>query len=217
MACGSVLQQLIEFDHQARLRSGSRFLFGTDEAGRGPLAGPVVAGAVLVLDTSFTCVIGDSKKLSARQRETAFAEIHARCLVGVAAVSEKIIDEINILKASHLAMSEAVKDLLSRVPQELRLEMDKPNAGVLLVDGNLFKGDVPFRAGCVVKGDSKSLAIACASIVAKVTRDHLIEEYDKVYPQYGFKKHKGYPTAAHRAAIKQHGLLPIHRKTFTVS
>ncbi len=197
---------MIEFD-KAKAVNGFRFIFGVDEAGRGPLAGPVVAAAVFLKDTAFKCRVGDSKVLSEAQREKAFVEIHERAVVGVGIMSEIVIDEVNILRATHLAMSAAVKDLASHVAA---LKGDVK----ILIDGNFYQGDIPYKVECVVKGDAKSMAIACASIVAKVTRDRIMCEYDKVYPQYGFKGHKGYPTSAHRAAIRIHGLSPIHRKTF---
>ena len=197
--------ELIEFDKAKA--SGFRFLFGIDEAGRGPLAGPVVAAAVFLKDTGFTCRVGDSKALSEAQREKAFIEIHERAVVGVGIVSETIIDEVNILRATHLAMTAAVKDLASHVPHQ-------SGDVKILIDGNSYQGDIPYKVECVVKGDAKSMAIACASIVAKVTRDRIMYDYDKIYPQYGFKGHKGYPTSAHRDAIRAHGLSVIHRKTF---
>ena len=196
---------LIEFDKAKA--NGFRFFFGVDEAGRGPLAGPVVAAAVLIKDTGFTCRVGDSKALSEAQREKAFREIHQRALVGVGIMSETVIDEVNILRATHLAMTAAVKDLASRLsPGDREVKV--------VIDGNSYQGDIPYKVECVVKGDAKSMAIACASIVAKVTRDRIMCAYDQVYPQYGFKAHKGYPTEAHRDAIRVHGLSLIHRKTF---
>ena len=117
------------------------------------------------------------------------------------------IDRLNILRATHLAMTAAVKDLASRLsPGDREVKV--------VIDGNSYQGDIPYKVECVVKGDAKSMAIACASIVAKVTRDRIMCAYDKVYPQYGFKGHKGYPTEAHRDAIRAHGLSLIHRKTF---
>lgn len=207
---------LIEFDIQARSRNGSRFLFGVDEAGRGPLAGPVVAAAVCLRTTDFTVRVGDSKKLSPRQRDKAFDEIQTRAWVGVGIMDAAVIDEINILKATHLAMTVAVKDLVARMPEDMTGKQDFVSSVAVLIDGNSYKGDILYRIGTVVAGDDKSLSIACASIIAKVTRDRLIEEYDVLYPQYGFKGHKGYPTKAHAEAIRTHGFCPIHRRTFRV-
>lgn len=207
-------RKLIDFD-KAKAGDGFRFLFGVDEAGRGPLAGPVVAAAVLIRDENFTCRVGDSKALSEAQREKAFLEIHERAVVGVGIMSETVIDEVNILRAAHLAMTAAVKDLDSRLRNFASRTCEVAAGDVkVLIDGNSYQGDIPYHVECVVKGDAKSMAIACASIVAKVTRDRMMYEYDKVYPQYGFKGHKGYPTEAHREAIRVHGLSPIHRKTF---
>ncbi|MFH0754863.1 MAG: ribonuclease HII [Candidatus Omnitrophota bacterium] len=200
-------QGLWEFDKTKA--DGFRFVFGVDEAGRGPLAGPVVAAAVCLRATDFSTRAGDSKVLSEHQREKAFVQIHERALVGIGIIDQTVIDQINILRASHLAMAMAIKDLAGR--------MDSSAVTVkVLVDGNSFHGDIPYKIECIVKGDAKSLSIACASIVAKVTRDRIMADYDKIYPQYGFLKHKGYPTQGHREAIKKFGLSPIHRKTFRV-
>ncbi len=196
---------LLRFDEAKAV--GFRFLFGVDEAGRGPLAGPVVAAAVCVRDPAFDCRIGDSKLLTRAQRERAFALIHVNAFVGVGVVSEAVIDEINILRAAHLAMTMAVLDLVPRVAA--------PQAGIkVLIDGNSYEGDIPHTVECVVKGDSKSFAIACASIIAKVTRDRMMDEYDALYPQYGFAAHKGYPVPAHYDALRKCGPAPIHRKSF---
>ncbi|MBF0331651.1 MAG: ribonuclease HII [Candidatus Omnitrophica bacterium] len=198
---------MIEFDKTKA--NGFRFVFGVDEAGRGPLAGPVVAAAVHLCDINFSSRVGDSKVLSERQREKAFGEIHQHACVGVGVISETVIDQINILRASHLAMTVAVQDLSARMDTSLGLVK-------VLIDGNSYQGDIPYKIECVVKGDAKSFVVACASIVAKVTRDRMMEAYHKLYPQYGFLQHKGYPTQAHRTAIKKFGLTPIHRKTFRV-
>jgi ribonuclease HII len=203
-------QQLIEFDHKAKA-DGFRFLFGVDEAGRGPLAGPVVSAAVCLRDTAFICRIDDSKKLSPAQRRKAFDEIFERAWVGIGCMNEKIIDDVNILRATHLAMTAAVKDLASHLPDRLE------NSTVrVLIDGNSYAGTIPFRVQTVIQGDARSLSIACASIVAKVYRDRLMEKFDRIYPGYDFAIHKGYPTEAHRNAVKRLGHSPIHRKTFTV-
>jgi ribonuclease HII len=179
----------------------SGLVAGVDEAGRGPLAGNVVAAAVILDDLHPIKGLNDSKKLSAGQREKLFAEIHAKALcvsVGEASVEE--IDRLNILQATMLAMQRAVHGL--------RL---KP--GKVLVDGNrLPKLDV--LAEAMVGGDAKVQAISAASIIAKVTRDRQCEELHALYPQYGFDAHKGYGTAAHLAALKEHGATAIHRKSF---
>ena len=210
--CG--IDELIDFDQKAKAKNGFRFLFGIDEAGRGPLAGPVVAGAVFLKTTDFNVAVGDSKKLSHARRVKAFHQIHEKAYVGVGVISETVIDELNILRASHLAMAAAVKDLLAHLPEAIRSADDFVAAVQLLIDGNMFTVPVAYSVQTVIGGDARSLSIACASIIAKVTRDRIIDMYDTIYPQYGFRQHKGYPTAAHRAAILKYGLCPIHRKTF---
>lgn len=172
-----------------------------DEAGRGPLAGPVVAGAVILPKDCRILYINDSKKLSAKRRDELFDEICRQALaVGTGIVSPERIDEINILQATYEAMREAVRSL-------------NPQPDLLLNDAvtipDLLVQQVP-----IIKGDAKSQSIAAASIIAKVTRDRLMEAYDAVYPMYGFAGHKGYGTAAHIAAIREYGPCPIHRRTF---
>jgi ribonuclease HII len=175
---------------------------GVDEAGRGPLAGPVVAAAVILDDLKPIRGLADSKKLSPRRREALFDEIMAKalcCSIAEASVAE--IDRLNILQATLLAMQRAV--------QGLRLKPAK-----VLIDGNrLPRLDV--LAEAVVKGDSKIAAISAASILAKVHRDRWCARYDEVFPQYGFAAHKGYGTAAHLTALRQHGACPEHRRSFS--
>ncbi len=174
---------------------------GVDEAGRGPLAGPVVAGAVILPKDCRILYINDSKKLSAKRREALYAEIQEKAeAVGIGIVSPEEIDEINILQATYRAMRIALDAL--GTPPDLLL-----NDAVTIPD--VFVQQVP-----IIKGDAKSQSIAAASIIAKVTRDRLMEAYDLVYPEYGFAAHKGYGTAAHIAALRAHGPCPIHRKTF---
>ena len=175
---------------------------GVDEAGRGPLAGPVVAAAVILDDRNPIRGLADSKVLTARRREQLFDEIRARalcCSVAQASVDE--IDMLNILQATMLAMRRAVEGL--------RL---KP--ALVLVDGNRLP-TLSVRAEAIVKGDSKIAAISAASILAKVTRDHWCAELDLQYPQYGFAGHKGYGTAEHLQALQAHGACPQHRKSFS--
>ncbi|MBF0569846.1 MAG: ribonuclease HII [Candidatus Omnitrophica bacterium] len=209
-------QDFLMYETKAKA-NGFRFVFGVDEAGRGPLAGPVVAGAVLLKDTHFENLIADSKLLSPRQRDRAFLEIQERAWFGIGIMNEKVIDEINILRAAHLAMTAAVHDLVQHLPVDISGVEDFRRSVKVLIDGNLFTGRLPYSIETIVGGDGKSLSIACASIIAKVTRDRIIEQYDQIYPQYGFKAHKGYPTLVHREAIRKFGLSPIHRKTFRVS
>lgn len=189
----------IFYEEKAR-KEGFKVIAGIDEAGRGPLAGPVVAAAVVLLKTDFTERIDDSKKLSFSKREKAYLDIIKRCEIGVGMVESDEIDEINIYRATCLAMEKAVKDL-------------KINPDYLLIDG---KVDVELdqKRAYLINGESKSLSIACASIIAKVTRDRIMLRIDKEYPHYGFSKHKGYGTKYHMEAIKRHGLSLIHRKTF---
>lgn len=198
------------------LRSDSfEWIIGIDEAGRGPLAGPVVAAAVILRSNEFTLPIADSKLLTPLQREKAFNEISAKADIGVGIIGEAAIDECNILQATFIAMNNAVLDLISHV---VRREKIVPSAEkvCLLVDGNRFITDLPYPFRTIIAGDKKVFSIACASIIAKVTRDRMLDIYDTIYPQYGFRSHKGYPTAAHRKAILEHGPCAIHRKTFSV-
>lgn len=179
----------------------SGLVAGVDEAGRGPLAGPVVAAAVILDDLKPIKGLADSKKLSALRREKLFDEIRAKALCfSIASASVEEIDQLNILQATMLAMRRAVNGL--------RL---KPN--MVLVDGNRLP-IIDIRAEAIVKGDSLVPAISAASILAKVHRDRWCAEVDLVYPQYGFAGHKGYGTAVHLAALKSHGACPEHRKTF---
>ena len=204
---------MLEIEQQA-YKEGFRFVIGIDEAGRGPLAGPVVASAVLLKSHSFVNTINDSKKLSPRQREKAFLEIEEKAWIGIGVISEMIIDSHNILNAAHMAMNNAVLDLLARMSFDDRALLQQKKGLCLLVDGNLFRSQLPYAFKTIPQGDQKSLSIACASIMAKVTRDRMLSVYDKIFPVYGFGQHRGYPTAQHKEAIKRHGLSVIHRKTF---
>ncbi len=187
-------------------RAGFKYVAGLDEVGRGPLAGPVVAACVMLNDKSKTlkCFkgINDSKKLSEKKRED-FYKILTDCKNvkwGIGIVSEKVIDKINILEATKMAMQLAIKDLGF-------------NADFLLLDGNFkIKSDVPQKS--IIKGDQRVISISAASIIAKVTRDKIMEKYDKKYPQYGFGRHKGYPTEFHIKMLQKYGACPIHRKSF---
>ncbi len=179
---------------------GIEYIAGTDEAGRGPLAGPVVAAAVILPKNTIILGVNDSKQLTEKKREELFDIINEKALaVGVAFVDNEKIDEINILEASRLAMMEAIKKL-------------KIKPEYVLSDAMKMNIDVPVKP--IIKGDALSESIAAASIIAKVTRDRYMDEMDLKYPNYGFKKHKGYPTKDHIEAIKKYGITPIHRKTF---
>ena len=174
---------------------------GIDEAGRGPLAGPVCAAAVILPPDWEPAGLNDSKKLTPAQRDALYDEITAKAAGwSVAFASEAEIDEVNILRATFLAMRRALAGLET-----------KPDFA--LVDGNRDPGlGIPTR--CEVKGDARYACIAAASVLAKVSRDRLMEEMDRIYPQYGFLRHKGYPTKAHYEALAQFGPCPIHRRSF---
>ncbi len=218
------MNTLKAFDIQAGFDNESRFfIVGVDEAGRGPLAGPVISAAVFLKETILISKITDSKKMSLLQREKAFDELRNKAFIGIGRVDADQIDRINILKATHLAMTQAMEQLSIVLKEQIKQgcleiknqETFKENF-LVLIDGNSYKGDSPFKVKTVVGGDGKSLSIACASVIAKQTRDSLMEEYDRQYPQYGFKEHKGYPTKKHAMAIKEFGFCPIHRQTFRV-
>ena len=180
-------------DHQA--------ICGIDEVGRGPFAGPVVAAAVILPKDCDILYLNDSKKLSEKKRDLLFDEIKEKAVAyGIGIVSPQVIDEINILQATYEAMRQAISQL-NVIPE------------ILLNDAVTIPG-VDIMQVPIVKGDAKSVSIAAASILAKVTRDRMMMEYDQIYPEYGFAKHKGYGTAAHIAALKEYGPCPIHRRTF---
>ncbi len=206
---------MLKFEEEAK-KAGFRWIIGVDEAGRGPLAGPVVASAVLLRSTRFYNRVDDSKKMTELQRKRAFLEISERAYVGIGVMSESVIDAKNILQATFLAMANAVRQMVEGMPADEKGHPDFQSAVLLLVDGPYFKTDLLYRFRPIVDGDAKSLSIACASIVAKVYRDRILETYDRIYPQYGFKTHKGYATKVHRQAIVINGLSPIHRRTFQV-
>lgn len=205
----NLMQNLRQFDQQFFQR-GYQLIVGVDEAGRGPLAGPVVAAAVSFKRIDFSVSFTDSKKMTARQRDAAFKEIFEKCYVGLGIMNQNIIDEYNILQATFLAMEAAVQHLVFRLKKD-----DKDDQKLcLLIDGNRFQSSLIYDVETVINGDSLSLSIAAASVVAKVTRDRILDQYHQIFPQYGFDRHKGYPTKAHCEALKEHGALFIHRKTF---
>lgn len=190
------------FEYEEKRRAeGYAFICGCDEAGRGPLCGPVVAAAVILPEGEIIDGLNDSKKLSEKKREALFDIIKEKAVAyAIAEAGPAEIDEINILNASMLAMRRAVAALPVK-------------ADFALIDGNCSRGfEIPTET--VVKGDSKSYSIAAASILAKVTRDRLCIEQDALYPEYGIAKHKGYPTKDHMDAVRVHGPSPIHRKSF---
>lgn len=174
---------------------------GIDEAGRGPLAGPVVAAAVVLPPAGRIEGLRDSKKVPEKERESLFWDVFCSCIdIGVGVVESETIDNLNILKATRLAMKLAVEDLSSR-------------PDLLLIDAVKLMS-VNIKQISLVKGESQSASIAAASIIAKVVRDRIMEHYDSLYPAYGFAKHKGYPTKDHIRSIALHGPCPIHRKSF---
>ncbi len=191
---------------------GTISIAGIDEAGRGPLAGPVVVACVVMPRDSMIEGVNDSKKVSEKKREKLYEEIIKEAIgYGVGIISQEEIDRINILNATKEGLTTAIKELEKDLKEKQR-EFDKPE--IILVDA-LTKIDtdhIPYRS--IIKGDAKSYSIAAASIIAKVTRDRIMRQWDEVYPMYGFEKHKGYGTAAHINAIKEYGLCPLHRRSF---
>lgn len=182
--------------------NGFELICGVDEAGRGPLCGPVCAAAVILPIDCEIEGLNDSKKLTEKKREALFDVIKQKAIAySIEFVDNKTIDEINILQSTMICMTNAVKKL-EKTPD------------FVIIDGNKVPTQLEIPAQSVVKGDAKSMSIAAASILAKVSRDRLLVEYDKQYPQYGFAKHKGYGTKAHYDAIFEHGISPIHRKSF---
>ena len=189
-----------EYENQAR-EQGIVLVAGMDEAGRGPLAGPVVAAAVILDPENPVYGVDDSKKLSPKKRAALKAEIEEKAIsVGIGIVDVDTIDTINILEATKLAMKKAVAAL-------------DPQPQQLLIDAVQLK-DLPIPQQPIIKGDALSVSIAAASIIAKETRDEMLKAYDELYPEYGFASHKGYGTKQHMDAIRTYGPLPIHRKTF---
>jgi ribonuclease HII len=192
-------------------RKGYKYVAGIDEAGRGPLAGPVVSGAVLILEKNFKKAkkiesVKDSKKLNERKREEVYSNLinNPNIKWGIGIVSEKIIDKINILEATKLSMIKAIKDLEKK---------NKIKIDYVILDGKM-KINLNIDQESIVKGDDKVFSISAGSIIAKVTRDRIMVKCDKKYPEYNFKKHKGYGTKEHFKNIKKNGICEIHRKSF---
>ena len=194
------LKKMHEFEDKY---SEYEYIAGIDEAGRGPLAGPVVAASVILPKDCEILYLNDSKQLSAKRRDELFDEIKQKAIAyGIGIVSQGRIDDINILQATYEAMREAIGRM-----------SEKQNPDLLLVDA-VHIPDVDIKQVGIVKGDAKSVSIAAASILAKVTRDRFMVEMDKLYPEYGFASHKGYGSKSHIEAIKKYGASPIHRQTF---
>jgi len=196
-----LLTDLTMYQYENELyKLGYTYIAGVDEAGRGPLAGPVVAAAVILKKGATFTYVDDSKKLSEKQRNLALLEIKEQALaIGIGISSVEEIDLINIYRASREAMLSAIKQL-------------KIKPEFLLIDAMPMEIDIPLKS--IIKGDQLSISIAAASIVAKTTRDAYMLEMDKVFPEYGFKDHKGYGTKKHLEALETYGITPIHRKTY---
>ncbi|EOL44383.1 ribonuclease HII [Enterococcus caccae] len=195
----ALFEEMQQFENSARAQ-GHRLIVGIDEVGRGPLAGPVVAAAVILPENFQLLGVNDSKKLSAKKRDELYDEIQNQAIsIGIGMVDHNKIDEINIYQASKLAMGIALEDLCF-IPD------------YLLIDA--MKLDVKIPQESIIKGDARSVSIAAASIVAKVIRDRLMEDYGKMYPGYGFEKNAGYGTKEHLLGLQKQGICTIHRKTF---
>ena len=196
------LLQLKEHENELR-EKGFKTICGIDEAGRGPLAGPVVIASVIMPANSMIEGVNDSKKISEKKREKLYDQILEEAVsYGIAIIGQDEIDEINILNATKKGLTVSLQELT-----------EKPDLIVVDALNGIDTMGIPYES--IIKGDAKCYSIAAASILAKVTRDRIMREWDKIYPEYGFEKHKGYGTAAHIAAIKEHGLCPIHRRSFT--
>ena len=205
------LKEIKKIEEEIYLK-GAQSIAGIDEAGRGPLAGPVVVACVVMPRDSMIEGVNDSKKVSEKKREKLYDEITQEAIAyGVGIIPQEEIDRINILNATKEGLTLAIKEMEKDLKEKQR-GFEKPE--IILVDA-LTKIDtdhIPYRS--IIKGDAKSYSIAAASIIAKVTRDRIMRQWDEVYPMYGFAKHKGYGTASHIAAIKEYGLCPLHRRSF---
>lgn len=204
-----------ELDRLAKMREyENKFkefnICGIDEAGRGPLAGPVVAGACVLPKDVDILYLNDSKKLSEKRREEVFLDIKDKALAyGIGIIDEKRIDEINILEATYEAMKVAYMNA-----DKMLKEKTGKNIDFIFVDGDKKVKGIDIKQACIVKGDALSVSIAAGSILAKVTRDHMMIEYDKLYPEFGFAEHKGYGTKDHMQKLRDIGPCDIHRKSF---
>ncbi|MCD7894230.1 MAG: ribonuclease HII [Erysipelotrichaceae bacterium] len=185
---------------QAAYQKGKKYIIGLDEAGRGPMAGPLVVAGVIFPKGYVNNEINDSKKLSEKKREKLFEIIKQDALsYQIEIISIEDVDNLNVYQASRLGMIQAIEHISIKPDYALSDAMPL---------GNIIEHEA------IIKGDSKSISIGAASILAKVTRDHIMQEYDKQYPQYGFAKHKGYPTKQHKEALQKYGVTPIHRRSF---
>ena len=208
------LNELKKVENELYAQKNIKYIAGIDEAGRGPLAGPVVVACCLMPKNSMIEGVNDSKKVSEKKREKLYDLITQEAIsYGVGIIGQKEIDEINILQATKKGLTIAIKEMEKKLAENPELGVNKPDA--ILVDA-LTKIDtdgIPYKS--IIHGDAISYSIACSSIIAKVTRDRIMRQWDKVYPEYGFAKHKGYGTAEHIQAIKKYGLCPLHRISFT--
>ena len=197
-------------EEKALYEKGIVSICGIDEAGRGPLAGPVVVACSLMPKDSMIEGVNDSKKIAAKKRERIYEEIIKEAIAyGVGIINQEEIDRINILNATKKGLTIAIKELEEKLEKQ---NLKRPE--VILVDAltGIDTLGIPYKS--IIHGDAISYSIACASIIAKVTRDRIMKQMDEIYPQYGFAKHKGYGTAAHMQAIRENGLCPIHRRSF---
>ena len=197
-------------EEKALYEKGIVSICGIDEAGRGPLAGPVVVACSLMPKDSMIEGVNDSKKIAEKKRERIYEEIIKEAIAyGVGIINQEEIDRINILNATKKGLTIAIKELEEKLEKQ---NLKRPE--VILVDAltGIDTLGIPYKS--IIHGDAISYSIACASIIAKVTRDRIMKQMDEIYPQYGFAKHKGYGTAKHIAAIKEYGLCPIHRRSF---
>ncbi len=208
------LNELKKVENELYAQKNIKYIAGIDEAGRGPLAGPVVVACCLMPKDSMIEGVNDSKKVSEKKREKLYELITQEAIsYGVGIIGQKEIDEINILQATKKGLTIAIKEMEKKLAENPELGVNKPDA--ILVDA-LTKIDtdgIPYKS--IIHGDAISYSIACSSIIAKVTRDRIMRQWDEIYPEYGFAKNKGYGTAAHIKAIKEYGLCPLHRISFT--
>lgn len=197
------LNELKKIENEIYEKEHVKYICGIDEAGRGPLAGPVVVASVIMKPDSFIEGVNDSKKVSEKKREKLYEQIIEEAVsYSVGIIDQNEIDEINILNATKKGLTESIKGLKVKPERIIVDALDK-----------IDTCGIPYMP--IVKGDAKCYSIAAASIIAKVTRDRIMRQWDEVYPMYGFARHKGYGTAVHIAAIKEYGLCPLHRRSFT--
>ena len=202
-------------DTQREISGGAKVVFGIDEAGRGPLCGPVVAACCVLAEDTEILYLNDSKKLSEKKRELIYEEVLVKAAAyGIGTATPKRIDEINILNATYEAMAEAYDNCRRMLKEKSGQDADGLHDAMVLIDGNNTVPGIYEPQIAVVKGDAKCPAMSAASVLAKVTRDRMMTEYDRLHPEYGIAKHKGYGTKEHIAAILKYGITDIYRKSF---